>query len=65
MRSRLREALGDVQKKAAWLAFIITLPSLGVPTLISTLLNPGKLTEKGITALWETFILTAPLTAGI
>lgn len=65
-KSKFTQDVEDVKTIGAWLAFLITLPTLAVPAIISTLLgNPGELNEEAIKTLWDTFLLTAPLTCAI
>jgi zinc-ribbon domain len=65
-KSKLTQDIEDVKTVGAWLAFFITLPTLAVPAVISTLLdNPGQFDEEAIKILWDTFLLTAPLTCAI
>ena len=65
-KSKITQDIEDIKTAGAWLAFFITLPTLAVPAVISTLLdNPGQFDEEAIKILWETFLLTAPLTCAI
>jgi hypothetical protein len=65
-KSKITQDIEDIKTVGAWLAFFITLPTLAVPAVISTLLdNPGQFDEEAIKILWETFLLTAPLTCAI
>lgn len=65
-KSKFTQDVEDVKTVGAWLAFFITLPTLAVPAIISTLLdNPGELNEEATKTLWDTFLLTAPLTCAV
>ena len=65
-KNKFTQDVEDVKTVGAWLAFFITLPTLAVPAIISTLLdNPSELNEEAIKTLWDTFLLTAPLTCAV
>jgi hypothetical protein len=65
-KNKLTQDIEDIKTVGGWLAFFITLPTLAVPSVISTLLdNPGQFNEEAIKVLWDTFLLTAPLTCAI
>ncbi|MBI1298774.1 hypothetical protein GC175_27885 [bacterium] len=43
----------------------MTLPTLSLPTIIVSLLDPGALGTDEATSIWNILVLTAPLTAAI
>ncbi len=60
-----KQDLDDVRKVGFWVALFISLPSLAVPALIGSVLEPGKVGVEGITTIWQVIVLTAPLTAAV
>lgn len=64
-KSRFAKDIEDIKRVGYWLAFVITLPSLSVPAIVSTLLDPGEFGGETIETLSTNFFLTAPLTCAI
>jgi hypothetical protein len=59
------EDLGKVKKVGWWLALLLSLGVLGVPTLVGKLISPGTLGGAEAQTIWTLFALTAPLTGAV
>ena len=61
-KRKLKEDLAQIRSAGFWVALFITLPTLSLPTLIVSLLEPGDLGIDEATSIWNILVLTAPLT---
>jgi hypothetical protein len=51
-----------VRKVGFWVYLFVSLPTLGIPALLSKVLEPGKLGVEEAFSMWSLVKLTAPLT---
>jgi hypothetical protein len=61
----LKSELAQIRSVGFWVAFFVTLPTLSLPTIIVSLLDPGAMDVDKATSIWNVLVLTAPLTAAI
>lgn len=64
-RRSLSEDWDEVRRVGYWVAFAISLPTMGVNALILGVLQPGKLDVNGFFDIVKIFFLTAPLCASV
>lgn len=61
----LKNDLDDVRKVGFWIAFFITLPTLTFPAFLVNFISPGEMGVDEAASIWQTIVLTAPLTAAV
>ena len=59
------EDLTKVKKAGWWVALLLSLSGLGLPTLVGKLISPGTLGGSETEKIWTIFALTAPLTCAV
>ena len=59
------EDFTKVKKAGWWVALLLSLSGLGLPTLLGKLISPGTLGGSETEKIWTLFVLTAPLTCAV
>jgi hypothetical protein len=60
-----QEDLEDIKKAGFWVALILSLPTLTLPTIIGKAIHPGTIGASEVQTFWEVLARSAPLTAGV
>ncbi|WP_147266995.1 zinc ribbon domain-containing protein [Parvibium lacunae] len=54
-----------IRRRAAWVATVLALPTLSLPTWVAKLTSPGLAGATELEKLWQVYAITAPLTLAI